>query len=126
MTPWAEILRAEDRQTREQALAVRYPLWVVRVELDEEPATLTFDNCERFGLEPRDLVADDHSACQKFAEEQRALNDGLRVFTAPTLSPVIWLTSRDDKPLTSRSTAIARDSSGKLSRAAISTCRSST
>jgi RES domain-containing protein len=83
MTPWAELLRNEDRRTSDRALLLRYPLWAVRVLLDDDPMALTFDNADRFGLAPDDLVADDQSACQAFAEGQRASGD-LRVFVAPS------------------------------------------
>ena len=29
LTPWAELLRNEDRRTRERAVLVRYPLWEI-------------------------------------------------------------------------------------------------
>lgn len=83
MTPWAEILRNEDRRTRDRALMLRYPLWVVRVRLDDDPKELTFDSAGEFGLAPDDLVADDLSACQAFAEGQRSSAD-LRAFVAPS------------------------------------------
>jgi RES domain-containing protein len=84
MTPWAEILRSEDRRTRDRALLLRYPLWVVRVQLDDEPAELTFDDAGGFGLAPDELVADDQSPCQAFAEGQRSAANGMRVFVAPS------------------------------------------
>jgi RES domain-containing protein len=73
MTPWAEILRNEDRRTRDRALMLRYPLWAVRVELAEEPMELSFASATEYGLNPEDLVADDQSVCRAFAE---GLRDG--------------------------------------------------
>jgi hypothetical protein len=91
MTPWAEILRAEDRRTRARALMLRYPLWAIRIELADEPAALTFDNAGTFGLEPEDLVADDYAACQAFSEGQRAAANGLHAFRAPSAAlPGTW------------------------------------
>lgn len=83
MTPWAEILRDEDRRTRDRALLLRYPLWAIRVGLDDAPAELTFDDADRVGLAPDELVADDRSPCQAFAEGQRSSADIL-AFIAPS------------------------------------------
>jgi hypothetical protein len=71
LTPWAELLRNEDRRTRERALLMRYPLWAVRVQLKDEPFELTFDNAQQFGLNPDDLVADDHGPCRALAQAFR-------------------------------------------------------
>jgi len=84
MTPWAEILRSEDRRTRDRALLLRYPLWAIRVQLEDEPTELTFDNAGSFGLAPADLVADDQRPCQALAEGQRSAADGIRAFVAPS------------------------------------------
>jgi RES domain len=84
MTPWAELLRNEDRRTRDRALLLRYPLWAIKVRFDEEPPQLTFETAGRFGLGPDDLVADDYTACQAFAEGQRGAEDGVRAFVAPS------------------------------------------
>jgi hypothetical protein len=82
MTPWAELLRNEDRRTRDRALVTRYPLWALRVQLDEEPFELTFDNARDFGLEPHDLVADDQGPCRALARAFR--NSGPSAFLAPS------------------------------------------
>jgi hypothetical protein len=71
LTPWAELLRNEDRRTRERALLMRYPLWAIRLQLAEVPLALTFDNANEFGLEPGDLVADDHGPCRALAARLR-------------------------------------------------------
>jgi len=84
MTPWAELLRNEDRRTRERALHMRYPLWAIKVFVHEGPLSLTFDHAARFGLSPDDLVSDDQEACRAFAEGQRAAEEGIRVFVAPS------------------------------------------
>ena len=83
MTPWAEILRYEDRRTSEAARLLRYPLWAVRVQLDAEPLELTFNNAPEFGLAPDDLVGDDQTACQAFAEGHRGSQD-VPAFIAPS------------------------------------------
>jgi hypothetical protein len=82
LTPWAEVLRNEDRRTRERALLMRYPLWALRVQLDAEPAALSFDTAGAFGLAPEDLVADDQSPCRALADRFRA--SGPHAFVAPS------------------------------------------
>jgi hypothetical protein len=82
LTPWAELLRNEDRRTRERALLMRYPPWAVRVQLEDDPFELTFDNAERFGLSPDDLVADDHGPCRALAQAFR--RGGPSAFIAPS------------------------------------------
>ena len=82
LTPWAELLRNEDRRTRERALLMRYPLWAIRAQVAEAPFALTFDNAERFGLAPEDLVADDHGSCRALGRAFR--RSGPVAFTAPS------------------------------------------
>ena len=82
LTPWAELLRNEDRRTRERALLMRYPLWAIRAEIDDAPLELTFDNAGEFGLSPDDLVSDDQGPCRSLAQAFRA--DGPTAFTAPS------------------------------------------
>ena len=82
LTPWAELLRNEDRRTRERAVLMRYPLWAIRVLLEEEPFVLTFDNADEFGLTAEDLVADDHGPCRALAQAFR--QNGPQAFPAPS------------------------------------------
>jgi hypothetical protein len=82
LTPWAELLRNEDRRTRERALLMRYPLWALRLRLAESPIALTFDNAAEFGLDPEDLVADDQGPCRALAARFRA--GGTSAFLAPS------------------------------------------
>jgi hypothetical protein len=82
LTPWAELLRNEDRRTRERALLMRYPLWAVRVQFEERPFELTFDNAGDFGLTAEDLVADEHGACRALAQAFR--DGGPTAFFAPS------------------------------------------
>ncbi len=82
LTPWAELLRNEDRRTRERAVLMRYPLWAIRVLLDEAPFALTFDKADEFGLTADDLVADDHGPCRALAQTFR--HSGPRAFLAPS------------------------------------------
>jgi hypothetical protein len=82
LTPWAELLRNEDRRTRERALLMRYPLWAVRAQLEREPLELKFDNARDFGLAPGDLVSDDQHNCRALAQTFR--DAGAHAFTAPS------------------------------------------
>jgi hypothetical protein len=82
LTPWAEILRSEDRRARERAILMRYPLWAIRVQLDEDPFELTFGNASDFGLSASDLVADDYGPCRALAEGFRS--NAPRAFIAPS------------------------------------------
>jgi hypothetical protein len=82
LTPWAEILRNEDRRTKDRALLMRYPLWTIRAQLDDDPFELTFDSARHFGLAPEDLVSDDHGPCRSLAHAFRA--GGPPAFTAPS------------------------------------------
>ena len=82
MTPWAEVLRNENRRTRDEAIAMRYPLWSIRVALADEPLALTFDSAQNYGLDPADLVADDQAACRALADAFRA--GGPSSFIAPS------------------------------------------
>jgi hypothetical protein len=82
LTPWAELLRNEDRRTREQAVLMRYPLWALRLQFDEPPLELTFDTAAEFGLNAEDLVADEHGPCRALAQAFR--DGGPKAFIAPS------------------------------------------
>jgi hypothetical protein len=82
LTPWAELLRNEDRRTRERALLMRYPLWAIRAQVNGEPFELSFDNASEFNLRPQDLVGDDQGPCREVARRFR--DDGRHAFRAPS------------------------------------------
>lgn len=82
LTPWAELLRNEDRRTRERAILMRYPIWAIRARLSEPPLELSFAAAEEHGLRPGDLVSDDHAPCRRCADRLRAA--GVSAFTAPS------------------------------------------
>lgn len=82
LTPWAELLRNEDRRSSDRALLMRYPLWAIRVALDDDPLALTFDTAAELGLEPHDLVADEHGPCRALADAFRVR--GPSAFLAPS------------------------------------------
>jgi hypothetical protein len=82
LTPWAELLRNEDRRSRDRVLLMRYPLWAFRLQLDREPPELTFGNAGDFEITPAELVADDHGPCRALA--QRFRGAGPTMFIAPS------------------------------------------
>jgi hypothetical protein len=82
LTPWAEVLRNEDRRTRDRAVLMRYPLWAIRAQIQDEPFDLAFGNAADFGLNPGDLVDDDYGPCRALAETFRS--GGPSAFTAPS------------------------------------------
>lgn len=82
LTPWAELLRNEDRRTRDRAILMRYPLWAIRAQIEDDPFHLTFENVADFGLDPADLVDDDYGPCRALAEAFRSA--GPTAFTAPS------------------------------------------
>jgi hypothetical protein len=82
LTPWAELLRNEDRRTRERAILMRYPIWAIRARLAEPPLDLSFAAAEEHGLRPGDLVSDDHGPCRRCAGRLRTA--GVSAFTAPS------------------------------------------
>jgi len=61
MTPWAELLRNQDRRDRTRALMLRSPLWAIKIALAEDPLTVTFDSAVDLGIVADDLVADDQT-----------------------------------------------------------------
>lgn len=71
LTPWAEVLRNAARTTPEQARDLRVALWVLRVSLEQEWLELTYDNARDWGLDPKDLVADDQDPCRDLAQRLR-------------------------------------------------------
>jgi hypothetical protein len=84
MTPWAELLRNDDRKDRHRALLLRTPLWAVKVLLDEDPLEVTFGAAEDLGILPEDLVSDEQNACRALAQRFRDDADGPRAFVAPS------------------------------------------
>jgi RES domain-containing protein len=75
MTPWAELLRYDDRRTPEEADDVRARLWVGRLELDGV-RRIGFADASRVQLVDADLVDDDWSACQALARRLRSRRRG--------------------------------------------------
>lgn len=70
LTPWAEYLRFNDLRDPEELAERRLRIWAIRVDLTDA-AEIGYGNAARFGLEPGDLVDDDHGACRRFADRLR-------------------------------------------------------
>lgn len=81
--PWAEVLRHEEVRDDAEAENLRPPLWALRFR-DAEPLEIGFDSCERYGLAPEDLVADDHAACRALATAFRRDPSGPRTLIVPS------------------------------------------
>ena len=84
MTPWAELLRNEDRTDRDRAIQLRAPLWAAKILLDEDPLEITFDTAAEVGVTPDDLVSDDQTACRALAQRFREDPQAPRAFVAPS------------------------------------------
>ncbi|HEX9697174.1 MAG TPA: RES family NAD+ phosphorylase [Actinomycetota bacterium] len=70
LTPWAELLRRENRRGLDEALAVRFRVWAFRVVV-QELLEISFATARDAGVRPADLIADDRSACQGLARRLR-------------------------------------------------------
>ncbi len=79
--PLAELMRNSDLRTPERVRAVRMRTWALDVPLDDLPE-ISFDTADRFGITAEELVADDRSACQRLAAQQRGHLPGLIVPSA--------------------------------------------
>jgi hypothetical protein len=69
--PWAEFLRATGLRGPEQLALVRQRTWALQHDLSRL-ARIGFAEAAEHGLEPADLVADDHAACHALADRLRA------------------------------------------------------
>lgn len=68
---WAEVLRRDDLRTDAEASEIRDQIYEVHVECSGIVDLSTFEKITNAGLDPAEIVSDDHSYC-------RALADGLR------------------------------------------------
>jgi hypothetical protein len=82
--PWAEYLRGSERRTSALLGDLRARMWVVRIPDELEELVVGFDEARTFGLEPDDLVSDDHARCQAFADELRAEPTAPRLLRVPS------------------------------------------
>lgn len=72
--PWAEYLRGNDLRRSEEVRDLRLNMWAMRLDLTDA-VEMGFEEALRepgLGLGPEDLVSDDHTACQDFADRLRA------------------------------------------------------
>lgn len=70
LTPWAEYCRNHGLRGADDVAAHRLRTWAVKVQSDSLVA-IGYDDAADWGLAPEDLVADEHSPCQQFAERVR-------------------------------------------------------
>jgi RES domain-containing protein len=82
--PWAEMLRNEELRTAEEIAELRPPLWALRVALEEDPVRIDFQTASDHGLEPAQLVGDDHEPCRAVARRLRADRHGPSALVVPS------------------------------------------
>jgi RES domain-containing protein len=70
LTPWAEYLRTNELRDDERLAERRLRIWSLQLDLSNA-VEVNFDNAENYGLEPDDLVGDDHRPCQLLADRFR-------------------------------------------------------
>lgn len=73
--PWAEYLRTNNLRPPEDIVDLRLNVWALKLDLDNA-LELGFEEAERetedLKITPEDLVSDDHTACQQFADGLRS------------------------------------------------------
>lgn len=79
---WAELIRAEDLRTEQEAALVRMPIWVAEVHVQRVADYSTFEKAEAAGFPPEALIEDDYSLCQ--AEGRRLREAGIQGVLAPS------------------------------------------
>jgi RES domain-containing protein len=84
LTPWAELVRGEELRDPRAIAALRPPLWAIRVALAQDALELSFANAGDYGLEPHDLVGDDHGPCRGFARLLRSDPSAPKVLIVPS------------------------------------------
>jgi hypothetical protein len=94
-TPWAEIYRWEG--VTAPPPGERRRLWAARIHVT--PTVITFDNAEDFGVQPGDLVADDHTACRALADRLRSLGTAAIQVPSAALPGTTNLVLLDDRIL---------------------------
>lgn len=72
--PHAEMLRAEDLRTDDDAAMFRTTLWQARVDEGAIVDYSTFERAEAAGFPAEALVEDDHERCQAEAERLKSFN----------------------------------------------------
>lgn len=79
---WAELIRAEELHTEQEAALVRMPIWVAEVHVQRIADYSTFEKAEIAGFPPEALVEEDYSLCQ--AEGKRLRSAGIQGVLAPS------------------------------------------
>ncbi len=69
--PWAELLRHEGLREEAALDMLRATLWVARWSVGPLADLGTFENAERWGVDPRVLIEDDQRRCRGIARELR-------------------------------------------------------
>jgi RES domain len=69
--PFAELIRVNSLRLAEQIRDVRGRTWALRLE-QEELLEITFENAHELGVNPGDLIDDDHTGCQRLAQDLRS------------------------------------------------------
>lgn len=80
--PWAEYVRAHNITDADDLWDIRSRMWAARFEL--EPGSICaidFDSAKDYGIEPADLIGDDHGPCQRLAA---ILRTRFRALIAPS------------------------------------------
>ncbi len=80
--PYAEMLRAEDLRTEQEARMYQSTIWQLRVDEGAIVDYSTFDLAERAGFDPEALIEDDFGRCQ--AEARRLRELGVRGILSPS------------------------------------------
>jgi RES domain-containing protein len=81
--PWAEYLRANDLRNEEDLAVHRLRIWVLRVDLSDA-FRIDFNHAADFGLDPKDLIDDDHTACRRLARRLREDPDSPETLIVPS------------------------------------------
>ena len=68
--PWAEYLRAHELRSPEELSERRLWAWAAKFDL-ADAVEIGFANASDFGLDPEDLVSDDHNRCRDLAAQLR-------------------------------------------------------
>lgn len=81
--PWAEYMRRAHLISAEELLQVAMRIWVGRIPTSQV-VDVSFDTARSFGLDPQDLVSDDYTKCQDFAERCRGNPELPKVIRVPS------------------------------------------
>jgi hypothetical protein len=71
---WAELVRYEGVRTESARCHIRCALWRMRIKEHDIADLSTFDLIQAYGLDPAQLVNDDHVYCRELAVALRAAN----------------------------------------------------